>query len=349
MKNVLLCIGIILSINLLLGCASNMNLKDKYKDYFPLGAAVNAATITSSEDLLKTHFKSLTAENEMKPESIHPRLGKWQFYGADEIADFARDNNMLMRGHTFVWHQQMPGWFFSSMGGPVDRELLLERVKEHMEVMAERYNDVVYAWDVVNEAISDEKEEYLRPSPFLKIIGEDYIDLAFHMAHEIMPEAKLFYNDYSVLDPVKQDKIYKLLSDMIDRGVPVDGIGLQGHWDIYYPEAHILEEAIERFAGLGLDIHITELDVSFFKFSDRDSRYKEPPPSLLKMQNERYDSIFEVLRRNHDKVQAVTFWGVADYSTWLDHFPVKGRKNWPLLFDVDQNPKPAFDSVMDFR
>jgi len=136
---------------------------------------------------------------------------------------------------------------------------------------------------------------------------------------------------------------------MIDRGIPVHGIGLQGHWDIYYPESDVLESAIERFSSLGLDVHITELDVSFFKFSDRDSRYKEPPESLVKMQNEWYESIFEVLRRNSDKVQAVTFWGVADDSIWLDHFPVRGRKNWPLLFDEDHKPKPVFDSVMNFR
>ena len=345
MKQGLLIISII---SVLVGCRTTSNLKGNYKEYFSIGAAVNAATITSAEDLLLEHFNSLTAENEMKPQTIHPRLGTWHFYAADEIADFARNNGMVMRGHTFVWHQQMPGWFFSSMGGAASRDLLIGRVREHMEVMAERYNDVVFAWDVVNEAISDKGNEFLRPSPFLDIIGDDYIELAFNMAHEIMPESKLFYNDYSVLDPVKQEKIFKMISDLLDKGVPIDGIGFQGHWDLYYPEPEVLEAAIHRFAELGLDIHITELDVSFFKFSDRDSRYKVAPDSLTQMQADRYADIFDVLRRNSDKVQSVSFWGVADDSTWLDHFPVKGRKNWPLLFDEEHKPKPAFEAIMKF-
>jgi endo-1,4-beta-xylanase len=162
----------------------------------------------------------------------------------------------------------------------------------------------------------------------------------------MMPDAKLFYNDYSVLDPQKQDKIYQLLSDLLDRGVPIDGIGFQGHWNIYFPDAQTLERAIQRFAGLGLDVQITELDVSIYRHEDRSQRLKEPGEELLAIQAQRYQEIFEALIRNSEFVSNVTFWGVADDSTWLDNFPVSNRKNWPLLFDEEHNPKPAYYAVL---
>jgi endo-1,4-beta-xylanase len=199
---------------------------------------------------------------------------------------------------------------------------------------------------VVNEAISDAAGEFLRPSPYLDILGEDYIAQAFHLAKRMMPDAKLFYNDYSVLDPQKQDKIYQLLSDLLDRGVPIDGIGFQGHWNIYFPDAQTLERAIQRFAGLGLDVQITELDVSIYRHEDRSQRLKEPGEELLAIQAQRYQEIFEALIRNSEFVSNVTFWGVADDSTWLDNFPVSNRKNWPLLFDEEHNPKPAYYAVL---
>ena len=283
----------------------------------------------------------------MKPETIHPRMSSWLTFSADEIADLARENGMVMRGHTFVWHRQTPGWFFASMGSRASREVLLQRLREHMRYMGERYGDVVVAWDVVNEAIPDDPDEYLRPSPYLDIIGEEYIRLAFEIAREEIPDAKLFYDDYSVLDPVKQDKIYRLLSGLIDAGVPVDGIGFQGHWNIYYPDADTLERAIRRFADLGLEIHITELDLSVYRHQDRSRSVPEPTEEILRLQAERYREIFEVLTRNSDLIGNVTFWGVADDSTWLDYYPVRGRKNWPLLFDESHEPKPAFYAVLE--
>lgn len=345
MKQIL--IPIILSL-LFLSCDSKEGLKDYYSEYFPVGAAVNTASIDSSAELLAKHFDSLTCENEMKPGVIHPKMSTWLWFTADEIADYARDNEMVMRGHTFVWHQQMPGWFFSSMGKQVGREGLLERMEEQMQTMGDRYNDVIYAWDVVNEAISDEKGEYLRESPFLEIIGEDYIAESFRMARRVMPEAKLFYNDYSCLDPVKQDKIFKLMKDLLDQGVPVDGIGFQGHWNIYYPDGETLDRAIKRFAALGLEVQITEMDISIYRHEDRDTRYSEPPEELLELQAERYGEIFQVLRDNSDVITGVTLWGVADDLTWLDNFPVRGRKNWPLIFDEELQPKQAFKSITDF-
>jgi len=341
----------ILILGLLVSCNPTKNsqpvsLAKGYAQHFLFGATVNAATVDSSKDLVAQHFSSLTAENEMKPSVIHPRLNTWITGGADSIANLARELGIGMRGHTLVWHQQTPGWFFASGGGQATRDQLLGRLATHMDYMHNRYGDVIYAWDVVNEAISDTPGEFLRPSPYLDIIGSDYIAQAFLLAHEHLPGTKLFYNDYNVLDPQKQDKIFQLLSDLLAQGVPIDGIGFQGHWNIYFPNAQTLESAIQRFASLGLDIHITELDLSIFRYEDRNARYPEPPQELLELQADRYEEIFQVLIRNSHLISNVTFWGVADDSTWLDNYPVRNRKNWPLLFDEQHQPKPAFTRVI---
>lgn len=333
----------------LLSCTTNKGVKDYYADYFPIGAAVNTASINKSTDLLAPHFNSITCENEMKPEVIYYKYKKWNFFPADEIANYARENNMMMRGHTFVWHRQMPGWFFSSGGGIIDKEGLLNRTREMMEVMAERYNDVIYAWDVVNEVISDEHDEYLRPSPFKDIIGDDYVAEMFIMAREVMPDQKLFYNDYSCLDPVKQDKIYKLVKDMVDRGVPIDGVGFQGHWNVSFPDRDTLAKGIKRFADLGLEVQITELDISVYEHNDLVTRHPSLPEDLKIQQAERYKEVFEVLRDNQEYITGVTFWGIADDITWLDNYPVKKRKNWPLIFDENHQPKElAYKAVTKF-
>lgn len=350
--------GIFSVILLLASCAGTTDphsnkgtLALAYKDYFPIGAAVNSSTIDSHAELITGEFSSITAENEMKPSLAYPRYNQPSFFASDEIADFARENSLIMRGHCFIWHQQTPGWFFASMGGIADRETLLGRVNDYMTLMVERYGDVVYAWDVVNEAVSDEGPEILRDSPYLEIIGEDYIAEAFRMARAADPEARLFYNDYNVLDPKKQDRIYSLLESLLAEGVPVDGIGFQGHWNVNYPDGNTLVKAIDRFAALGLEVQITELDISAYEWNDRGFSWGSgaPPEKLLEKQALRYAEIFEALRSRSDIVSGVTFWGVADDGTWLDDFPVSNRKNWPLLFNESHEPKPAYDAVMNFQ
>jgi len=326
--------------------AKEISLAEAFSPYFPLGVAVNSATVDSSQDLIRKHFVSLTAENEMKPSLIFPRMNTWITGGADAIANLARDMAIGMRGHTIVWHQQTPGWIFASAGGPASRNQVLERLAVHMDFMHERYGDVIHSWDVVNEAISDAPGEFLRPSPYLDRIGPDYIAEAFRLARAHLPGTKLFYNDYSVLDPVKQDKIFRLVSELLADGVPIDGIGFQGHWSIYYPDGATLERAIQRFSALGLEIQITELDLSIYNHDDQTSRFDSPPPELLELQAQGYQEIFEILVRNSQYITGVTFWGVADDSTWLDNFPVRNRKNWPLLFDENQEPKPAFFAIL---
>lgn len=323
-------------------------LRTLYKDAFHIGAAVNPRTIESQRLLLTYHFNSLTAENEMKFSSVHPQEDVYTFEDADAIAAFAREQDMMLRGHTLVWHNQTPDWLFENeTGGPVDREVLLARLRSHIQTVVGRYKDIIYGWDVVNEVISDDANEdaYLRPSKWLDIAGESFIAKAFEFAHEADPQALLFYNDYNESNPHKRERIYRLVRSLLDQGVPIHGVGLQAHWNLYDPTLDDMRAAIERYAQLGLQLQLTELDVSVFRFEDRRTDLTHPTKEILEIQAERYDSIFRLLYEYREHISAVTFWGAADNYTWLDHFPVRGRKNWPFLFDEALRPKEAYQRV----
>jgi endo-1,4-beta-xylanase len=326
------------------------SLKETYQDYFPIGAAVKPFTTQQREELILKHFNSLTAENEMKFVEMRPSETTFYYDKADQIVNFAQENDMLVRGHTLIWHSQATTWLFKGEGDePPTREVMLDRMNNHIRTLLDYYKGKVYAWDVVNEAISDEANEYLRPTQWLDTIGEDYIQKAFEIAHEADPDALLFYNDYSVVDPVKRDKIYKMLKDLLDKGTPIHGIGMQAHWNINWPSAETLEETIELFASLGLEVHITELDVSLYDGDDHEIRYTEPPADLLEKQAIKYGEVFEIFRKHKDTISSVTLWGVTDESSWLNNFPVTNRPNWPLLFNVLEQPKPAFKEVVVFK
>ncbi len=322
-------------------------LKAMFAEDFHIGAAVNPRTIKTQEQLLIHHFNSITAENEMKFESLHPLEDIYRFGAADELVIFARENHLQMRGHTLVWHNQTSHWLFQDgKGGAADRELLLARLKSHINTVVGRYKNDIYAWDVVNEAVADEGEELLRPSKWLELCGPDFIAKAFEFAHEADPQALLFYNDYNESNPLKRDKIFTLLKSLLDQGVPVHGVGLQAHWNLYDPSLDEIRSAIEKYASLGLTLQLTELDMSLFRFDDRRTDLTKPPAELLELQAERYAAVFKLLREYKEVISAVTFWGAADDYTWLDHFPVHGRKNWPFLFDEQHRPKAAYNRLL---
>jgi endo-1,4-beta-xylanase len=319
------------------------SLKEQYKDYFKIGAAVNERVIKTHKDILVKHFNSITCENEMKYSSVCNKKGDYDFTHADHIAAFARNNNMALRGHTFTWHNQTPEWIFQD----ANKEILIERLKNHIITLGKRYQSDIYCWDVVNEAIEDKSDIIIRDSGWSRIIGENFMEDVFRIAKEILPETKLFYNDYNETNPVKREKIYNTIKAMIEKGVPVDGIGMQCHFNLYNPTIDELKTSIELYAKLGLRIHITELDVSLFAFEDS-TILDKPNDALLNKQAECYGDIFKVFREYKDIIDCVTLWGVADDSTWLDNFPVPNRKNWPLLFDESHMPKVAFYRIMDF-
>ncbi len=326
-----------------------VSLCDAYKDYFPIGAAVSSRCIHTHRDLLLRHFCSVTATNEMKFSSIHPDEGSYQFVLADSIVEFAEANDMLIRGHTLVWHLQTPERvFINSDGASASRDLLLSRMRDHIETVVSRYKGRVYCWDVVNEAIDDKGSDYLRPSKWLQIIGPDYIEKAFEYAHAVDPDALLFYNDYNAVAPYKREKIMRLITELQQKGIPIHGIGLQGHWNIYWPSVDEIRYALDDYARLGLTIQITELDLSVFAYGDTRIDLTEPTSEMMELQAKRYEELFRLFREYKGVISGVTFWGIADDVTWLHNFPVRGRRDWPLLFDCEHQPKESFYRVARF-
>lgn len=334
--------------------ATSKGLKDYYKNYFAIGVAVSPRSLKTDEaQLILREFNSLTPENAMKMGPIHPKENQYYWKDADSIAAFARRNGLKLRGHTLVWHNQTPKWLFvDAAGNTVSKEVLLQRLKDHITTVVKRYKGTVYAWDVVNEAVSDKKDEYLRNSEWYKIIGDEYIAKAFQYAHEADPDALLFYNDYNEINPVKREKIYRLVKSLKDAGVPIHGVGLQAHWAINEPAEQELINTLEKFSDLGVKIQITELDISVYpKEHDARERKQQDANTAFSAEKEQkqidmYKMIFRVFRKYKNVISGVTFWNISDRHSWLDNFPVKDRKDYPLLFDKDLKPKKAYWEVV---
>ncbi|WP_153797415.1 endo-1,4-beta-xylanase [Foetidibacter luteolus] len=335
---------------------STKGLKDYYETYFPIGVAVSprALSMPGESALVLQHFNSLTPENAMKMGPIHPAENQYNWKGADSIVAFAQAHGLKVRGHTLCWHQQAPAWFFKDTAGNLaTKQVLLQRLKEHITAVVSRYKGKIYAWDVVNEAIDDNPANFLRNSLFYQICGEDFIAKAFEYAHAADPNAILFYNDYNTERREKADRIYRLLKMLKEKGVPVHAVGLQAHWSIYEPSREELEYAIEKFASLGLKIQFTELDVSVYKW-EKERRQKRADDDDAftaekeQQQLEKYKMAFEVFRKYRQHITGITFWNISDRYSWLDVYPVAGRKNYPLLFDTTLRPKKAYWAVVDF-
>ncbi|RAK07180.1 endo-1,4-beta-xylanase [Halanaerobium saccharolyticum] len=325
------------------------SLAETYKDYFKIGAAIEPYQLEGEHaKILKKHFNSLTAENVMKPETIQSEKGQFDFTAADKIREFTKENKMVMRGHTLVWHSQIPDWFFEGPKGElVPKEVLLDRMRTHIEVTMKHFKGDIDSWDVVNEAIDPASEETdgLRNSKWYQIAGIDYIKEAFIHANRIDPEAKLYINDYSLLsDPAKRDIMYKLVQDLLAEGIPVDGIGMQGHVNIESPSISTMERSIEKFASLGVDLQITELDMSVY--TNNSQSFDTFSEELAVKQGHRYREIFNLFKQYSDQITNVALWGIGDDYTWLTGFPVE-RNNWPLLFDRELKAKLAFWGVVD--
>jgi len=327
------------------------NLKDAYKDYFMMGVAVNKRNVSDAQQaaLVKQEFNSMTAENDMKPVSVHPAEGVWHWGAADSIADFARKNGIKLRGHCLCWHSQFADWMFTDKKGrPVKKEVFYQRLREHIHTVVNRYKDVVYAWDVVNEAMADnvrpnfvngklEPGNPYRESRHFQLCGDEFIAKAFEYAHEADPDALLFYNDYNECDPGKRDRIYNMVKKMQEAGVPIHGIGMQGHYNIYGPSEEDIDAAITKYAQLVKHIHVTELDIrtnTEMGGQLQFSRGEQKPlaPYLQTLQDDQYNRIFKIFRKHKDVIDCVTFWNLGDRDSWL------GVNNHPLLFDEQYKP-----------
>ncbi|MBR4729504.1 MAG: endo-1,4-beta-xylanase, partial [Prevotella sp.] len=231
-------------------------LKDAYKDYFMIGVAVNQRNVSNAEQqaLIKKEFNSITCENDMKPEPTEPQEGQFNWENADRIANFCRANGIKLRGHCLMWHSQIGRWMTAE---GTTKEQFYARMKNHIQAVVSRYKDVVYCWDVVNEAMTDDKnaEDPYRQSAMYRLCGDEFIAKAFQFAREADPKALLFYNDYNEADPVKSKRIYNMVKKMKDAGVPIDGIGMQGHYNIYGPTVKEIDDAINLYKTIVKHIH----------------------------------------------------------------------------------------------
>jgi endo-1,4-beta-xylanase len=323
-------------------------LKDFYNGYFPVGVAVAPNSFEGAQaELIKKHFNSLTAENVMKPGPIHPEENRYFWDDADKIVNFAQANGMKVRGHTLCWHSQTGAWMFKdAAGNQVSKEVALARLKDHITQVVSRYKGKVYGWDVLNEAIVDDRDstKIFRESSWYKICGEEYFAKVFQWAHEADPNAVLFYNDYNTENPVKRDKIYNVLKKLLKEGVPIHGMGLQGHWNVDNPSEQNIRASIDKFSSLGLKIQITELDVSIYS-SRTDTANIGFTAAREQKQIDFYNMIFKVFREKKNVITGVTFWNVSDRRSWLDR---GNKKVYPLLFDEKLKPKKAYWEVVKF-
>ena len=351
----------------LTGCANHkVTLKDALKDKFLIGVAMNEAQITeadsSSVAIIKNHFNSITAENCMKSEELQPVEGEFNFKLADQFVKFGEENNMYIIGHTLVWHSQAPKWFFTdATGKDVTREVLIERMKNHIFTVVGRYKGKVKGWDVVNEAFEDDGS--WRNSKFYQIIGEDYIRLAFQFAHEADPDADLYYNDYSMSHEGRRNTVVKMVKDLKSQGVRIDGVGLQGHMDLVFPDLDEFEKSMLAFAETGVKLMITELDVTVlprpgidvgaeisasFEYQQKLNPYAEGLPDSVSIAlNNRYNDIFKLFLKHSDILERVTLWGVYDGQSWRNNWPVRGRTDYPLIFDRNFQPKPVVKFIVE--
>jgi endo-1,4-beta-xylanase len=351
-----------------LSCAGpgKPTLKQAFSKHFLVGSALNLEQITGADSaaiaLVEEQFNSITPENILKWESVHPEPGRYRFDAADSYVALGEKNRMFIVGHTLIWHNQTPKWVFEDGSEkPADRATLLGRMRDHIQTVVGRYKGRIRGWDVVNEALEDDGT--LRKTPWLAIIGNDYIQKAFEFAAEADPDAELYYNDYNLWKPEKAAAAIGLVKELRSKGVRVGGIGEQGHWALDYPSLGEAEAAIRSFAELGVNVLITELDISVlpnpwqytgaeiqrnFELQKKLNPFPEAlPDSVQEALAVRYGGIFALFLRYGGPISRVTFWGVHDGQSWLNGWPVKGRTNYPLLFDRRCRPKPAFDAVIE--
>jgi endo-1,4-beta-xylanase len=330
-----------------------------------IGAALNQAQSdgkdTTSVGIVTRHFNTITPENMLKWEVVHPEPNRYAFEAQDRLVAFGQQHGMFVVGHTLVWHQQTPAWVFKGDDGkPIGREALLERMRSHIETVVGRYRGRIQGWDVVNEALAEDGT--LRKSPWLDGLGEDFIYKAFEFAHKADPGAQLYYNDYNLTVPAKRAGALRIVKELKARGLRIDGVGEQGHWLLSHPSLADIEATIAEIGAAAGKCHITELDVDVLPRDDgmygadlnARAKYKAEtnlyvdglPDEKQRELAQRYSDIFKVFLKHQSVLARVTFWGVSDRSSWLDNFPVPGRVNHPLLWDRAGKPKPAFDAVV---
>ena len=342
------------------GCAPKPEtLKEALADQFLIGTALNANQImgrdTLGVEIIAREFSTIVAENCMKAGEMLRQPGQYDFTMADRFVEFGEANNMVVTGHTLIWHSQLPRWFTrDEEGNDVSREVLIERMRDHITAVVTRYKGRVKGWDVINETFDDDGA-LRRNSPFVRIIGEEFIPLAFQFAHEADPDAELYYNDYSMFLPGRRDAVVKMIRDLKAKGIRIDAIGMQGHYGMDYPELAEVEKSIEAFAAEGVKVMFTEFDLSALPTAQMGANvgdqqaYMESlnpyvdgiPADADAVWNARMQDFFALFLKHADTITRVTMWGLTDGDSWKNGFPIRGRTDYPLLYYRDYQPKPV--------
>ena len=353
---------------------TSQTLKEAYSDAFKIGVAINA-TIVSGEDsraqeIILEQFNTVTPENVMKAEVINPEPGIFDFTAADAYVDFSEKNNLFTVGHTLIWHNQTPTWFFQDANGnPNTAEAQIERMRQHIQAVAGRYAGRIDAWDVVNEVI-DNDGSYRSTTAWVKSVGDgdELVKNAFRFANEYAPNTELYYNDFNAWRPAKRDGIMRMVRMLQKEGIKIDGVGIQGHWGLNYPKNEYIEAAIDSFASLGVKVMITELDVDVLPLTkegqiigtgmlhpqyqlEEFKEYLDPyanglPEDIQIALADRYSELMGIFYRKRDKIDRVTFWGLHDGMSWKNNYPINARTNYPLLYDRELKPKMAVDAIL---
>ncbi len=341
----------------------DISLKNEFKENFYMGVAINKRQIEEQDSLetalISKEFNCITAENIMKSMFIHPLKDTFDFKLTDKYIAFGKKHDMFIHGHTLVWHSQLAPWF-KAINDSTEMAIALEN---HIKTIVSRYKGKIDSWDVVNEALNEDGT--LRNSVFLNTYGEDYLAQAFKWSFEADPNADLYYNDYNMTNPDKRNGAIKMIKAIQDKGIKVDGIGMQGHWSLDSPSIEVIEESILAYAALGVKVAITELDINVlpnpwdlvgaevsqnFENSEKMNPYpKSLPDSIQTKFTKRYQDIFKLFLKHQDKISRVTFWGLSDNHTWLNDWPIKGRTNYPMIFDRQLNAKKAYDSILSLK
>jgi endo-1,4-beta-xylanase len=340
------------------------SLKETFKKDFLIGTALSAGQIEEKDSnaakLVPYQFNAATPENIMKAEIIHPGWDKYNFDLADKLVAYAKKNDIKVTAHTLIWHSQTPAF----LRGMKDADSVRQYFVNHITTVASRYDGKIYSWDVVNEALNEDGT--LRNSIFLQKLGDDYIVEAFRLAQKAAPHTKLYYNDYNIEQPKKRAGAIAIIKKIQAAGVRIDGVGIQGHWHMDNPPMENIEQSIKEFSALGIQVAFTELDLSVLpnprgrnnsadisqtaQYNESINPYtKGLPDSVQQKLATAYANLFNLFLKYKDNVDRVTFWGVNDGQSWLNGFPVRGRTNYPLLFDRQYNPKPAFYRVIETK
>ena len=339
------------------------SLKDVYKKDFYIGTALSANQIEQKDakvnSLICKEFNAITAENIMKSMFIHPQKDKYDFALTDKFVAYGKKNKMYIHGHTLIWHSQLAPW----MAQIKDSTEMKAFMKDHITTIVSKYKGRIDSWDVVNEALNEDGT--LRKSVFLNTLGEQYLIDAFKLAAAADPKTDLYYNDYNNEEPAKREGTINLIKKIKAAGGKVDGVGIQAHWRLESPSLEEIEKSILAYSAIGVKVAFTELDITVlpnpwdlkgadvnqnFEGSAKMNPYPENlPDSVQEKLAQRYSDIFKLFLKHKDKISRVTFWGVYDGQSWLNDWPIKGRTNYPLLFDTQLKPKKAYNALIDLK